>query len=166
MPLILRSLCVGALFTILSAHMAYAAELVEVFIDARDPAYVVMQGVSSSTPQVAWKEMEGYAQLENVQMMSWIIFRKDARNILAPYVKRNDYPNTQVLMGVLTLLKKYPGRPFAVTWNGGFAASFWDYQHAAETLETYRSNPAGYAPLQQDEDPVNPKNSLPELLRR
>ncbi|PCI39167.1 MAG: hypothetical protein COB46_09480 [Rhodospirillaceae bacterium] len=162
----LHSFCVAIFLTVLSTRAAFAGELVEVFIDARDPAYVVIQGVSSDTPQIAWQEMEGYAQLDKVQMMSWLIFRKDARTILSPYVKRNDYPNTQALMGVLTLLKKYPGRPFAVTWNGGVAVSFWDYQHAAQTLETFRSNPKGYKPLTQEEDPVNPKNSLPGLLRR
>ncbi|PHS78324.1 MAG: hypothetical protein COB59_07680 [Rhodospirillaceae bacterium] len=166
MPRVLHSFCVAIILSVLSAHTAFAGELVEVFIDARDPAYVVIQGVSSDTPQIAWQEMESYAQLDKIQMMSWLIFRKDARNILSPYVKRNDYPNTQVLMGVLTLLKKYPGRPFAVTWNGGFAASFWDYQHAAGTLETFRNDPKGYKPLSPEEDPVNPKNSLPELLRR
>jgi len=163
---LLHSFAVVLFLTFISTRAAFAAELVEVFIDARDPAYVVVQGVHADTPQAAWKEMEGYAQLGNVHMMSWLIFRKNARGILSPYVKRNDYPNTQALMGVLTLIKKYPGRPFAITWNGGVATSFWDYQHAAETLVKFAGNPTGYKPLLPKEDPVHPDNQLPALLNR
>lgn len=162
----LSRFAISVVLTFVVSHSAVAAELVEVFIDARDPAYVIVQGVNSDTPSVAWKEMEGYSQLKNVHLMSWRVFRKQARAILAPYVKINDYPKTQALMGVLTLIKKYPGRPFAVTWNGGVATTFWDYQHAAETLEGYVARPKEYTPMDPKEDPVHPNNQLPDLLSR
>jgi hypothetical protein len=161
---VLRSFVVAAMLMLLSTPAALAVELVEVFIDARDPAYVVVQGVNSDTPQVAWREMEGYAQMDNVSMMSWPIFRKNARTVLAPYVKRDDYPQSQVLMGVLSLVAKYPGRPFAVTWNGGVATTFFDFQHAAQTLAEYVSNPQDYKPMPPTDDPVHPDNQLPRLL--
>lgn len=161
----LRSFAVGVLLTFTIPQSALSAELVEVFIDARDPAYVVVQGINADTALEAWKEMEGYAQLENVQIMSWLVFRKEARKVLAPYVRINDYPHTQALMGLLTLIKKYPGRPFAITWNGGVATTFWDYQHAAETLEEFRKNPKAYKAMAPDADPVHPNNKLPGLLR-
>jgi len=164
MTRVLRDFAVVAMLTLFSTRPALAAELVEVFIDARDPAYVVLQGINSDTPQGAWKEMEGYAQLDRVQLMSWPVFRKNARKILGPYVRINDYPRAQALMGVLGLVAKYPGRPFAVTWNGGVAITFWDYQHAAETLAAYASNPKVYKPLAPADDPVHPDKKVRALL--
>jgi len=166
MPRALRNLAVVALLTFGFTAPAFAGELVEVFIDARDPAYVVVQGVESNTPQEAWTEMEGYAQLPNVQLMAWLTFRKNARAILAPFVIRDDYPKAQTLMGVLALVKKYPGRPFAVTWNGGVAVSFWDYQHAAQTFQRFHDDPAGYTVLPPNDDPVHPLHQFPPLLNR
>jgi len=165
MTRVLRGFAVVAMLSLFSTRAALAAEMVEVFIDARDPAYVVLQGINSDTPQGAWKEMEGYAQLDKVQLMSWPVFRKNARKVLGPYVLLNDYPRSQALMGVLGLVAKYPGRPFAVTWNGGVAITFFDYQHAAETLAAYVSNPKAHKPLPPADDPVHPGNKVPALLK-
>jgi len=154
---------------LIALNSAKAAELIEIFVDARDPAYVVVQGVYDNTPQSAWKEMEGYAQLPNVKLVSWVNFRKKALAILAPYVRRDDYPNTQVIQGVLALLLKYPGRPFGVTWNGGIASTFFDYQTAAETWQSYQKDPKAYVkalPRKIADDPLHPANQLPGLLNQ
>ncbi|MBF0248805.1 MAG: hypothetical protein HQL36_12180, partial [Alphaproteobacteria bacterium] len=53
-----------------------AADPERVFIDARQEAYVVFQGVDADTHPAAIQEMESYATLEGVSLVSWDDFRE------------------------------------------------------------------------------------------
>lgn len=148
---------------------AWAADPVEVFIDARDPAFVVVQGVAADAPETARREMAGYATLENVSLVPWAVFREGAQEVLAPFIVRNDYPGASLVLSVVALVRTYPGRPFAVTWNGGLAVSFMDYQHAVGRYQVYQQSVEAYEqsrPVDPLLDPLNPVNHLGDLLER
>ncbi len=156
-----------AILVVVAVHTAQAAQLVQVFLDARNPAYVVIEGVAADTSDQARSEMAGYAALERVSLIRWDVFRKDAGAIIAPYVVKNDYPGTSSVLGVLTLIKMYPGKPFAITWNGGIATSFQDYQYAVKTYRDHAKDAHAYArsrPTDPAKDPLNPTRQMARLL--
>ena len=152
-----------------AVRTAHAAELVDVFIDGRDPAFVVVQGVAIGAPEAAKFEMRSYTALDGVLMVPWDDFRQNAQTILAPYVVKDEYPGSRTVLGVVTLVKDQPGTPFALTWNGGLAASFQDFQHAVSTFQAYSADPASYEtsrPTDVAADPLFPDRQLQALLNR
>jgi hypothetical protein len=151
------------------SHAAWAADPVEVFIDGRDPAFLVVQGVAADASDQAFSEMEGYATLDGVSMVAWNQFRENAESLLGAHIVKNEYPGASIVLGVVALVKKYPGRPFAITWNGGLAVAFQDYQHAVETYRAYLDNAQTYEQRRLEtaqSDPLNPQNQLAALLDR
>lgn len=163
-----RLIVIAVLAVAVLTREATAADPVDVFVDGRDPAFLVVQGVAVSTDARARREMIGYAALENVSMIAWSTFRQNAESIIEPHIIKNEYPQSSTLLGVIALVKAYPGRSFAITWNGGLAVSFQDYQYAVRTYKAYQADAKAYedrrANLQTD--PVNPQHHLAALLNR
>ena len=166
---IFAAIVVSVLLAGAAVRTAHAAELVDVFIDARDPAFVVVQGIAIDAPEAAKFEMRSYTALDGVSMVSWDVFRQNAQAILAPYVVKDEYPESRTVLGVVTLVKDQPGKPFALTWNGGLAASFQDFQHAVSTFQAYTDDPGLYEtsrPTDVAADPLFPDRQLQALLNR
>ena len=95
--------------------------------------------------------------------------RREADQFVAAGQKRNDYPGIELTQGVLDLLQAYPSTPIGVTWNGGLAFTYNDYQHAKRMLEKFQQDPAAYEaerPKDRQRDPVHPLNHLDALLGR
>ncbi|HEY9079834.1 hypothetical protein [Magnetovibrio sp.] len=150
-------------------HPAMAAngDLVEVFIDAREPAYVIYQGVAEDTALAARQEMAGYATLEGISLVPWAQFSANVRAFIAPGIVKNEYPGERTALGLLALLKAHPGRPVAITWNGGIATTFFDFQHAVEVYEAYLENAAGYENSRRErneDDPLDPDTQIRAML--
>lgn len=164
-----RIVAAALLVIIAGPRVVWAADPIEVFIDGRDPAYLIVQGVAADTPDAAVQEMLGYATLDGVSLVGWDIFRQDAAALIAPHIVKEDYPGVSIVPSVVALIKTYPGRPFAITWNGGLAVSFQDYQHAADTHKAFLEDADAYERnrLQTLQvDPLNPQNQLAALLNR
>lgn len=123
---------------------AQTAQLSEVFIDARQPAYVTYQALSVDTPAIARQEMLGYANLDGVTLVTWDLFRDNVDKFIASGIRINEYPKNKTALGILAMLKAKPGRPVSITWNGGIATSFFDFQLAVETFEAFQENPVQY----------------------
>jgi len=160
-------LCVGALFLGARPVVGASGELVDVFIDAREPAYVIYQGVSIDASPAARQEMVGYTGLEGVSMVTWAQFRRNVQNYVAAAIVKNEYPAKRTAPGLLAVLKAYPGRPVAVTWNGGMATSFFDFQHAVEVFADFQENASRYEQNRLDNaanDPLNPDIQIRVLL--
>ena len=151
------------------SNAAWAADPVQVFVDARDPAFMVVQGVAEGAADQARREMAGYATLEGVSLVAWNTFRQNAQALIAPHIVKNEYAGTSIVPGVVALLKTYPGRSFAVTWNGGLAVAFQDYQHAVSSYRKFSENAQAYEqsrPVEPAADPLNPQKHLAALLGR
>jgi len=162
-----RTLITAFFLSLVFVPVVQAAQVVEVFIDARDPAFVVVQGIASDASARAKREMRGYAMLDRVSIVTWAVFRKHIKTLLAPYVVKNEYPESRTLLGVVTLVKAHPGRPYAVTWNGGLASTFQDFQYAATTYEAFTTDAESYErsrPRNRADDPLHPDNQLAVLL--
>jgi len=147
----------------------WAADPVEVFLDGRDPAFLVVQGVAADTADLARREMAGYATLDGVSLVAWDSFRQNAQALMGPHVVKDEYPGSSTILSLIALVKAYPGRPFALTWNGGLAVSFQDYQYAVSTLQAYGENSEAYESSRLGDleaDPLNPENHLAVLLGR
>lgn len=169
MPHALRIFVAVILLVSAAPGPAQAAELVDVFIDAREPAFVVVQGIALDAAEAAKQEMRSYTALDGVTMVPWDVFRQNAQTILAPYVVKDEYPGSRTVLGVVTLVKDQPGRPFALTWNGGLAASFQDFQHAVSTFQAFNNDPVAYEtsrPTDVAADPLFPDRQLQALLNR
>lgn len=150
-------------------RLASAADPVEVFIDGRDPAFLVVQGVAADASDQALREMAGYATLEGVSLVAWNLFRQNAQTLIEPHIVKDEYPGVSTILGLVALVKTYPGRPFAITWNGGLAVSFQDYQHAVETRRAYLDNAQNYEQRRENalqDDPLDPQKHLTALLNR
>lgn len=167
MILSVRTFVFALLAIAAAAPRAWAADPVEVFVDARDPAFVVVQGVAADAGPQARAEMEGYATLQGVKLVAWNAFRQDPQAVLGPYILKNEYPGSAVVISTVALVKAYPGRPFAITWNGGLAVSFHDYQHAVGTYQAYQEDADAYEssrPTDPKDDPLDPAHHLTALL--
>jgi hypothetical protein len=90
-------------------------------------------------------------------------FADNQKNIIGERIVRNDYPGGRTEEGIVALIKKYPGTPFGVTWNGGIAFTRNDYQVAKKTFEAFNTS-AGFTKPEPEKDPVAPINHLKPLL--
>ncbi len=165
----MRTLTTALLMMIVCARVASAADPALVFVDARDPAFVVLQGIAQDASAQTRSEMTGYSTLEGVSLVTWSQFRQNAQAIIAPYVVKDEYPGASSILGVVALVKAYPGEPFGVTWNGGLAVTFHDYQYAVKTYKAFRADAQAYEesrPADPATDPVHPENHLAVLLKR
>jgi len=82
-------------------------------------------------------------------------------------IAKDDYPGSGVVSGIVALLDKYPGGPIGLTWNGGVAITYNDYQHAKKTYQKYLADPSEYERTRTHDprlDPVNPRGHLGPLL--
>ncbi|MBL4614799.1 MAG: hypothetical protein JKY27_08000 [Magnetovibrio sp.] len=156
-----------AMFGDMRAAWAQDITIVEVFIDARQDAYVVFQGVSADTHPFARQEMVGYTALEKVSLVPWGQFRDNVQDFVAAGIVKNEYLGQRPALGILAVLKSHPGRPIAITWNGGVASTFFDFQHAAEVYQAYQEDAQAYEQSRAQEgqdDPLDPARQFKFLL--
>lgn len=130
-----------------------------VIVDFGDAAYTVYAGLPSERAEVAKRTIGG----KPAEMMPFEQFSENAQKIIESRVARDDYPGQRVAEGVVALVKKYPGTPFGVTWNGGIAFTRNDYQAAKKAFELSKT-PAGFTKPAPEQDAVAPVNHLKPLL--
>ena len=101
---------------------------------------------------------------ENIQIIGW----EDFEGIdLESEIILDEYENPKVGEGIVELIQVFPLTPFGLSWNGGIALTFNDYQFAENIYQQYQDDPDNY--LQTNErdlnrDPINPQNHLGPLL--
>jgi hypothetical protein len=132
-----------------------------VLVDTQEAAYTVFAAVPSEKPQGVDTGRAG------IEIVTWARFSADIEKLLAERVRKNEYPDWRVADGLMALLKEYPGTPIGLTWNGGIAFTYQDYEHSNKTYMTYTSNPDEYErnrPADPAGDPVHPSNHFGALL--
>lgn len=134
-----------------------------VVIDTSRPAYTVYLGIPADRYEAVRSRLE-LAQTASVQMLSWEAFSADPDRYVASRIQRNDYPDQKTVPGILELLKRFPGTPIGLTWNGGIAITRNDYHYAEQTYQRYLANPSAEVREDPRKDPVNPKAHLGPLL--
>ncbi|MFB0934363.1 MAG: hypothetical protein QMB52_01205 [Propionivibrio sp.] len=144
--------------TSLCVANAYAGSDI-VLIDHMEKAYTVYAGLPLDQAEAAKSKLEG----KPVDMVPFDQFAENRTEIIRNRVVRNDYPEDRTEEGIVALIKKYPGTPFGVTWNGGIAFTRDDYQAAKKTFDSFNAL-GSFTKPEPEKDPVAPMNHLKPLL--
>jgi hypothetical protein len=113
------------------------------------------------------------AELSNaakgIDLIAWETFVEKGDKYIKSQIVKDEYPESGKVAGIVELLRKFPGTPIGLTWNGGIAITRIDYEHAKRTYEQYKTDPVSYERNRNRDpraDPVNPKGHLGPLLGR
>jgi hypothetical protein len=98
-----------------------------------------------------------------VEMVSFEQFAQNQTKIIDSRIIRNDYQGDRTAEGIVALVKKYPGTPFGVTWNGGMAYTRNDYQAARNSFELFNKS-GNFTKPEPEKDPAAPMNHLKPML--
>ncbi len=149
----------------LAFQVAFAAELSHVVIDTSNPATINFVGVPKAFPADKFQTLKDeLAQSKGVHLISWHEFKSDLPKHVRQYIRRNDYPNFDVVSGLARLLERYEGTIFGLTWNGGLAITGNDYRHSELSYAAFLRDPASFTVSERRLDPVHPANHLEPLL--
>jgi len=136
-----------------------------VVIDRREPAFIVFTGIPKTLEQKKIDEIRlKVSSNETSTMLSWQEFMVRVDEYARSIMLRNDYPNTRSVDGIVCLVasQQGTGAPWGLTWNGGIALTFNDYQHARRSYQSYKENPAAYEAIRDPRrDPVDRGGHLP-----
>lgn len=136
-----------------------------VLLGTEEPAYTVYVRIPAA------KVGAIRAQIANApgkaSLVSWAAFTQNPDAHIKGRIVKDEYPGFRVPAGIVELLRKYPGNPIGLTWNGGVAITQNDYNYAMRLYENYKANPAAYERTRNRDpraDPIHPKGHLGPLL--
>lgn len=136
-----------------------------VVVDQSEPSFIVFTGIPKTLDENKLEEIrQKVSGRETLTMLTWQQFLKNVNEYARSVILRNDYPNISIVDGIVCLVasKQGAGAPWGLTWNGGIALTFNDYQHARRTYSTFKTNSASYTPIHDPgRDPVHPSGHLP-----
>jgi len=134
-----------------------------VLVDQRDPLFIVFTGIGKDTDERKLEEIRSkISNQEKMTMLTWEQFTASVDRYAQSTIVRNDYPNYRVVDGLACLVGRRLGEPWGLTWNGGIALTFNDYEHVRRRYESYKANPGAYRPMSDlKADPANPGGFLP-----
>lgn len=136
-----------------------------VLIDRTEQAYTVYAGIQENKiGEVKAKLLDAP---QGVTLVTWETFIQNSDEYVKSQIVKDEYPESRTIAGVVELVRKFPGTPIGLTWNGGIAITYNDYQHAKRIYEQYKADPASYERSRNRDpraDPVNPKGHLGPLL--
>jgi hypothetical protein len=163
LPIRKMLLSVWGLF-LLASLPAWTADHALVVVDTSEKAYTVFMAISAKDLDRVRSQTAGK---QGVAIIARSKLEQEKQGYITSRILRDEYPGSGAADGILALLAKYPGTPFGLTWNGGLALTYNDYQHAKKLYEAYLKDPAEYKRTGTPHprvDPINPKGHLGPLL--
>ena len=137
---------------------ASAAEPSHVVIDPSDQHTTTYVGVPKAVPEKEFEALKkSLGQRKGAYIVAWQEFKQAPEKHVRLFIRRNDYPDVDIVTGLTQLLERHEGSPFGLTWNGGLAVTQNDYNYSARTYLVY---------TEPTRDPVHPRNHLDPLLRK
>lgn len=140
---------------------------VHVLINLIQSAYTTFVALSTEVTEATVRETfeKAKVQAEKLCVLPLEQFVANSAQNIEIGVVKNEYPEEDIVSGVLALLEKAPGMPIGVTWNGGIAYTASDYAYADKTYHDYLLKPEGtYRAAERSADPVHPLNHFGPLL--
>jgi hypothetical protein len=135
-----------------------------VVVDQSEPAFVVFTGIPKTIDKAQFERIKAQvAGKETLTMLTWEQFVSGVDEYAQSVMLRDDYPDVDAVDGIVCLVasENGTGAPWGLTWNGGIALTFNDYQHVRRTYESYQADPESYKPIRDSRgDPVNPNGFL------
>ena len=143
-------------------------EPIFIVVDRTESAYTVFTTAPRTLTFIELDALQNRMQeRKNVDVVTWTRFSAAEHRVFSERVLRNDYPDSRVAEGLRELLSRYAGIPFGVTWNGGIAFTFQDYEYAKRTYELHMADPEGGErgyDARLEVDPVQPELHFGPLL--
>jgi hypothetical protein len=137
-------------------------------VDSTEAAYTVFTAQPLRLSRAEMQELTSRTELNpGVDLMTWVEFLDDQAALFDAAVQQDQYPGSDMRAGMLQLLQRYPGVPFGVTWNGGIAFTFQDYQYARRTHELFVADPTALRRAEgsmTEQDPLVPALHLGPML--
>ena len=136
-----------------------------VLIDRTEDAYTVYVGISKN--KLDENKIKLTIAPQGIALVTWEAFIQNSDKYVKTQIVKDEYPESRTTAGVVELVRKFPGNPIGLTWNGGIAITYLDYQHAKRIYEQYKADPASYERIAKRDpraDPINPKGHLGPLL--
>ena len=138
-----------------------------VVIETTEPAYTVFAGVPKD--KVGAVKATLASRPAGVVIVTWEQFTQDPDRYVRALIVKDEYPASRTVPGIIELVRRFPGTPFGLTWNGGVAITYRQYQHARSTYLQYQADPTEYDRTRNRDphplaDPVNPQRHLRGLL--
>lgn len=103
-----------------------------VVIDSREAAYTVYQVIPASRYDEAQRKVGSEAGIE---IVPWDAFRKDTDRYLKARIRSLEVDPQDRLTTQLVETIESAGGPVGITWNGGIAITYTDYQAAKRTYQ-------------------------------
>ncbi len=153
---------VATLMLFSAAAWAQAASDI-VVIDQGDPAYTVYAGLPADRADDVKAKIAG----QRAQVISFKEFADAPVKFIGERIVSDEYAGLRAQEGIVELVRKYPGTPFGITWNGGIAYTRLDDQFAKRQFAAYSKDPDDYRRTRNPDpktDPVNPVSHLKALL--
>lgn len=117
-----------------------------VVIETKEPAFTVFTPSPPNMSETLLRRIVAEsAPAGKARVVPLAEFDAAVREEAGRVIERNDYPATQVVPGVICLMRRAPG-PWGITWNGGIALTRNDYDFARRSYET-KATPAGTTPV-------------------
>lgn len=136
-----------------------------VLIDETESAYIVYAGIGKDKIGEIREKLSNAPQ--EVHIVSLETFMQNSEKYIKAHIVKDEYPESRAVEGVVELIRKFPGTPFGITWNGGIAITHNDYQYAKRIYEQYKADPKSYELTRNRDlrvDPIHPKGHLGPLL--
>ncbi len=160
--------CGGGPTTTTSPKVPDLDKLSFVLVAKQEAAYTVYVGIPKDIAQEDLAEIRVKASAEEgMDIISWQDFKQDIDQHVTARIVKDEYEDSQVVKGITELIQKHPGGPFGLTWNGGVAITFNDYQHTEKIYQQYQDNPDEYEQNRKQDprgDPIHPQNHFGPLL--
>lgn len=144
---------------LLASLPAWATDHALVVVDTSERAYTVFMAISAEDLDKARSRIAGKP---GVAIITRSKLEKKKEHYIGSRILRDEYAGSDAVDGILDLLAKYRDAPFGLTWNGGLAFTFNDYQHAKKLYEAYLKDPVEYERAGTPH-PINPKGHLGPL---
>jgi hypothetical protein len=163
----MKTVATASLLLALSTSSAFGAEPTHVVIDPSDQHTTTFVGIPKALPAEQFQKLkESLAERKGAYLVTWQEFSADPPRHVRPFVRRNDYPEVDVVGGLTQLLGRYDGTSFGLTWNGGLAVTLNDYRYSGRTYAAYLQDPNSFKRPDRKADPVHPSNHLEPLLAK
>ena len=128
-----------------------------VAIDSTDPSCTVFFALKSSQIKTSLEDFKIKIKMNVVTLEE---LKEKSGIFMKSRVLRNDYPNQDAIGGLLKLIQAgFATEGLGLTWNGGIALTFNDFQFARKSYEKFRKDKFWKGPNPRM-DPVNPAHHL------
>jgi len=158
-----RFVFLAVTFLSMAGAMAAHAASDVVLIDYGDPAYTVFAGLPAEKGEEIKPKLKGLP----ADLVTFQEFAGGRAKFIRKRIVIDEYKGLRADEGIVELVRKYPGTPFGITWNGGIAFTRMDYQFSKRQFAIYNKDPEEYRRTRNPDpaaDPVNPMGHLGPLL--